>query len=132
MTNRPSVASATAFAKRSAPTPWPGKFFGHVVTMRHSVLACAMAGLGNVAVPAAAPAVATPARNWRRLIFIRFAPLGCPISDCFSAGVSRIAEYVFVAVVRQRSSYVRGSVLIRERKALFDAAAPNFRIRPGP
>ena len=58
MVRRPSVASPMLLAKRSAAVPWPGKFLGQVVTMRHSTLPCEIAGAGKL--PAAAAAAAPP------------------------------------------------------------------------
>src|SRR5690606_40746540 len=72
---RPPDMSLMRLARRSAPTPRPGKFFGQAVTMRHSILPCERAGAGNAVLVATAPAPAraAPLRNLRRSI-LRFSP----------------------------------------------------------
>lgn len=57
MVSRPLVASLMVLAKRSAAVPPPGKSFGQLVTMRHSMRPCDRAGVDSVAVAAVA---ATP------------------------------------------------------------------------
>src|SRR5690606_36454590 len=82
MVRRPPEAAVMRSARRCAPTPRPGKFLGHVVTMRQVLLPCAMAGAARVEA-AAAPAPASHAFliNERRSIRIpplRDATLGQP------------------------------------------------------
>jgi hypothetical protein len=57
----PSEPSVMSLPSSSAPVPRPGKFFGQVVTMRHSITPWLMAGVGNAAAaPATTPVVAPP------------------------------------------------------------------------
>src|SRR5690554_2695723 len=59
MVSLPPVAAVILSARRCAPTPRPGKFFGQAVTMRQVMLPCAIAGVASAAAPA--PTVAKPA-----------------------------------------------------------------------
>lgn len=65
-------------ARRCAPTPRPGKFFGHVVTMRQVMLPCATAGAARVEAAAPAPSVPAARMNDRRskVNLPKYEPLG--------------------------------------------------------
>jgi hypothetical protein len=57
MVSRPPEHFVTWSAKYCAPVPRPGRFLGHVVTIRHVWRFCAIAGAENVAAAAVAAAV---------------------------------------------------------------------------
>src|SRR3954454_16977573 len=65
---RPPERFAIRSARRSAPEPSPAMPFGQAVTIFHSVLSWAMAGLGNAEATLAPAVKPAPARNPRRFI----------------------------------------------------------------